>query len=223
MNKDKQKKVLRYTLYGIACIAAGAYGLTIPGLPNKFGSEWIYGWMPFAPWYLLFLGNILVKFISQKKKEKTDEPKKEQTDKPRSPFRSRLARALLSVVAGGLILFMIAVVATIFFSQDPIARNRYINSPDGNNKAVAISYKYGNSWVDAWAEKVWGEQGRLSGEHVEERIYPVKALLFYEKDKGANISPCDFDVAFNWVDNNTLEITRIDKYKGEVTVEYLKW
>jgi len=55
------------------------------------------------------------------------------------------------------------------------------------------------------------------------RIYPVKALLFYEEKKRIDIDPYYYDITLTWLDETTLEITRIEKETGEVSTDYLRW
>ena len=234
MNEGKREKIRRYTLLGYGYIATGAFSFIISQLTREFGLEWIHNWLLY--WVLLSallcfaaVVETLVKHLSQKKKKKeTDEPKKEQAKKPRWGW----ARILFSVIVGGVGLFLVVAVVSLYFSQNPIARNRYIKSPDGENKAVIVSYNHEPSWAEAWSEKVFGNKGWTEEAYVDESIYPVRALLFYEEEKGVNISPEEFDVSLNWVDNHTLEITRTFKdgewvsaeNRGdELPTEYLRW
>jgi len=162
------------------------------------GTRWIYDWMQFIPIMIVpvyFLVYLLgTILINKKKKECAEEPKEEQAAKPRKRSLLKCIPAAIGIVA------MFAFFAYILATSTYTKVERYLKSPDGRHKAVVLNK--------------WG-----SGAD----IYPVKALLFYEDDKGVNLSPYRYAVSLLWKDNNTLEITRIEKDTGEISTDYLRW
>ena len=163
------------------------------------GTRWIYGWMQFVPimivpvYFLVYLLGTIL--INKKKKECAEEPKEEQADEPRKRSFSKYIPAAIGIIA------MFAFFAYILATSTYTKVERYLKSPDGKHKAVVLN-----------------EHGGDIG-----YIYPVKALLFYEDDKGVNIHPYRYAVSLLWKDNNTLEITRIEKESGEISTDYLRW
>jgi len=193
MEKTKLQKILDGG-WGIVAFLPVYFMVLLP--PS--GTEWIYSWMEFVPVLIISgygVANWLVPLIAKKKKEKAaEEPKREQTAKPRMPFFLRLAMILIAVIYA-------VFGAVLLFHAGPYTKaDRYLKSPDGKHKAVVIE----NRWDD-------------------EEIYPVKSLLFYEDNKGVDINPRRYDITLAWVENYMLEITRTDKYTGEVETEYLRW
>lgn len=123
----------------------------------------------------------------------------------KQPLSGKFAKAkkriwviLLAVVCAA----QIGVCTWLSFFSNYLKVDRYERSPHGNNRAVVLVDK----------EEFWGS----------ERIYPVRAWLFYKSDKEVYIRP-DSEAAFNWISNTTLEIIHTDKDSGEVSVEYLYW
>ena len=76
---------------------------------------------------------------------------------------------------------------------------QYIHSPDGTNKALVLS-RFGRS----------------------DSIYPVRLHLFYEINQRVALFHVE-DVAFTWLDENTLEITRVQKVDGERLTDHIRW
>jgi len=181
----------------------------VPFLPIYFmfflppsGTEWIYSWMQYVPYMIVLVYAfvcVLVPYIAKKKKkEGDDKPTQEQAAKPRKLFFLILALALIPVIA-------VAMLAYALFASNTFEKaDRYLKSPDGRHKAVVMSREYSDTWVD-------------------EEIYPVKSLLFYEDRNGVDISPKSYHITITWLDDSTLEITRTNKRTGEVSTDYLRW
>ena len=192
MDKGKKKKILRYVIYGLCFV----YTLAILLLPSMLGVEWIVGWPRFLSYALIWFPVCIACVISLLKTLKKPLDKK---------FTKR--KKVLEVLGETLLCAFYIGVSIFWGSSSSLKVDRYISSPNGENKAVVLMYK---------------DEGRLGTEY----IYPVRAWLFYEDNNDFYLYPASEDITYNWLDDNTLEITRTrEDENGETVTEtnQLNW
>ena len=200
MEKSKKKKILRYVLVGIYVVMCITLSMAVSLLPNRYGVEWIIGWPEFlsdlisyAPVIILFAFSLLRTLKQPLNKKFT------KTQKMISVWSS----AVLCALYIGMCVF------SNFFGQSRKIE-RYITSPNGENKAV-----------------VFVDNDEDSPEM--EYIYPVRAGLFYEYESRVFLYLKREDATFTWLDDNTLEITRIwtgaaeDGETPEAKTDVFRW
>ena len=121
----------------------------------------------------------------------------------RAPTNEKYTKKKKTILATLLILCNIMLVGCIaafahlsFFGYQKV--DRYITSPSGKNKAVILTMDYA------------------------EQISPVKKRFFYENNNYIFLHPEREEIMYNWLDDNTLEITRTWKLEdedGEIVTE----
>jgi len=191
---EKWKKVLRYALLGLGFIAFGTFAFMTSWLPRKLGVEWIVGWPEFLS--ILLIWSPLIAVYAYALLKTLKQPLDEKLTK---------RKKTLSILFSGLVcVFYIGMCIVQGFVIQWRKVDRYERSPSGKNRAVVMVRKKAAAW-DA------------------EYVYPVRAWLFYEDDNDVYLYPEYEDITFTWIDDDTLEITRINKSDGEVSTDYLRW
>jgi len=122
----------------------------------------------------------------------------------RAPLNEKFTKRRKQIFAAMLIVCNLVLVVVIamfaklsFFGYQKV--DRYITSPNGKNKAVVLSMDYA------------------------ERICPVRKRFFYEDTAGIFYHPGTESIAFAWLDDDTLEITRTWGFDGEISTDIFRW
>ena len=190
----KWLKVLRIVLALLAFVTLNVAALW---LPRKFGVDWLVGWPGFLGEMLHYALSILVSVLIW--------PRKKPKEKPAQTMKQKILASISRVIIFILLVGLLSG-ATRFFSPWPgWMTDRYEHSPSGKSKAIVL--------ITAKEEEIVPT----------EYIYPVRAWFFYEDNNCIRMDPYFEDITLTWLDDNTLEITRIEKDTGEVSTDYLRW
>ena len=201
MEKKKWATVLRIVL---AILVYAAILFSVLWLPRKFGVEWIIGWPTLISQLLCIpIGTLIAILILPRSLRSKRIFGSEE--KP-APTKQQKTRGIIVLVLQCVFYFWLFIGQPIWMSFSKHEKvDHYLFSPNGKNRAVVTARKDDSTWV-------------------EEDIYPARTWFFYERDKGVFINPhYSEDVAFTWLDDDTLEITRINKESGEAETETLRW
>jgi len=193
---SERKRVLRNALACFLMLLILTTFLAVLFLPDIFGVEWIIGWPEFLAKSLSMVGTFLLWVLIQ---EKVYVSKKAKQD----PTKKQKRFTIISLLVMG-----VMVIGNEAYSSFAGSRkvDHYMKSPNGKNTAVVISH-----------------------DHEPESIYPVRKWFFYEnsRDNSAEyIYPQYYDVTMEWLDDNTLEITRTwENDDGEIETEtyQIRW
>lgn len=168
--------------------------LIITWVPLIFDITWVPGWPEFLV-MLFCVGLIaLLNWLFSLKEKKTAEAEEEAA--PLTPKQKRISAAWMTALAA--VFLGVAVWSCFFSSMKDVSG--FITSPNGKNKAIVLS---------------------LSDDM--ERAHPVRAWFFYEDDSYVYIERRYSTNLIKWLDEDTLQVTRVVKETGESRVESLRW